>query len=466
MIKDVKLAYIGGGSRAWARKFMTDLAMQDDFCGSVNLYDIDEDAARANVTVSEVINKSPKAISKFSYSVSKTLKEALTGVQFVIISILPGTFDEMESDVHVPEKYGIYHSVGDTAGPGGVIRAMRTLPMFEVIAKAIEENCPDAWVINFTNPMTWCMGALYKTFPKIKAFGCCHEVFGTQTFLAEEVLKETLGVEATRHDIKTDVMGVNHFTWITKATYNGQDIFPLYKEFCKKHAKEYYPFDAEDSSDLLKAVQKRLFDNKNLVKMDLFSRYGQIAAAGDRHLAEFVNKNWYLRDAKTVAKFGFGLTPVKWRKDDLVNRIKKTKDIIAGKEEPTFSDSGEEFTLAIRALLGVGGDFLTNVNIPNVGQLAFAPKGAIVETNAIFSKDSIKPVESTPLNPCVENLISGIIERQELTLNAVMNRNVNDTFLALAADPLCAGLNFDELEQMFKEMVDNTKQYLGYWELN
>ena len=149
-----------------------------------------------------------------------------------------------------------------------------------------------------------------------------------------------------------------------------------------------------------------------------------------------------------------------------MRRIKKTKDIIAGKEEPKFSDSGEEFTLAIRALLGIGGDFLTNVNIPNVGQLDFAPKGAIVETNAIFSKDSIKPVESTPLNPCVENLISGIIERQELTINAILDRNVNDTFLALAADPLCAGLNFEEVKQMFDEMVGNTKEYLGDWNLN
>lgn len=466
MIKNVKLAYIGGGSRAWARKFMTDLAIQDDFCGSVNLYDIDEDAAKANVTVSEIINKSPKAISKFSYTVSKTLKEALTGVQFVIISILPGTFDEMESDVHVPEKYGVYHSVGDTAGPGGVVRAMRTIPMFEVIAKAVEECCPDAWVINFTNPMTWCIGTLYKTFPKIKAFGCCHEVFGTQDFLAKDVLKETLGVTANRQDIKTDVVGVNHFTWITKATYNGQDIFPLYKEYCKKHAKDYYPFDAEDCGDLLKAVQARLFENKNLVKMDLFERYGQIAAAGDRHLAEFVNKNWYLRNPKTIAKFGFGLTPVKWRKNDLVERINKTKDIIEGKETLTFSESGEEFTIAIRALLGIGGDFLTNVNIPNVGQVKFAPKGAIVETNAIFSKDSLKPVDSEPLNPCVENLVSGIIERQELTLNAIMDRNLQDTLLALTVDPLCADLNFEEVAKMFNEMVDNTKQYLGDWNLN
>ena len=94
----------------------------------------------------------------------------------------------MESDVHTPEKYNIFQTVGDTTGPGGIVRALRTVPMIEKIAKAIEKNCPNAWVINYTNPMSLCVKALYDTFPKIKAFGCCHEVFSTQKFLAN-VLK-------------------------------------------------------------------------------------------------------------------------------------------------------------------------------------------------------------------------------------------------------------------------------------
>ena len=101
-----------------------------------------------------------------------------------MISIMPGTFDEMESDVHAPEKFGIYQSVGDTTGPGAVMRALRTIPMFEEFAAAIREYCPQAWVINYTNPMTVCVKTLYRVFPKIKAFGCCHEVFGTQKLLA------------------------------------------------------------------------------------------------------------------------------------------------------------------------------------------------------------------------------------------------------------------------------------------
>ena len=168
---DVKVAYIGGGSRGWARTFMYDLAVQESFCGVVNLYDIDKEAAECNRIIGERIYADPRAVSKWKYRVCDTLDEALQGVDFVMISILPGTFDEMHSDVHTPEKFGIYQSVGDTVGPGGIVRAMRTIPMYEVFADAIRRCCPDAFVINFTNPMTLCTRTLYDVFPGIKAFG-------------------------------------------------------------------------------------------------------------------------------------------------------------------------------------------------------------------------------------------------------------------------------------------------------
>ena len=134
----------------------------------------------------------------------------------MVISILPGTFNEMYSDVHTPEKYGVYQSVGDTTGPGGIIRALRTIPMYVEFAENIKQYCPAAWVINYTNPMTICTRTLYKVFPSIKAFGCCHEVFDTQLDVAD-MLKVFKGIEgATTHDIKVNVLGINHFTWIDK----------------------------------------------------------------------------------------------------------------------------------------------------------------------------------------------------------------------------------------------------------
>ena len=150
--EEVKIAYVGGGSRGWAWGLMSDLATAGDMSGEVCLYDIDYEAAKNNEIIGNKFNSLEGATSKWTYKATKTIGEALSGAQFVVISILPGTFDEMESDVHTPEKYGIYQPVGDSTGPGGVIRALRTMPMMAEIALAVKEYCPDAWVINYTNP--------------------------------------------------------------------------------------------------------------------------------------------------------------------------------------------------------------------------------------------------------------------------------------------------------------------------
>ena len=200
-VNNIKIAYIGGGSRGWAWGLMSDLASCDDINGDVYLYDINLEAAKNNEIIGNKFKQAEVARSVWNYHAVETIEEALIGANFIIISILPGTFDEMESDVHTPEKYGIYQSVGDTSGPGGIVRAMRTIPMYEYIAEKIKENSPDAWVINYTNPMTLCVKTLYRVFPEIKAFGCCHEVFGTQKFLVKMV-KEMLHEEnVDRHDI-------------------------------------------------------------------------------------------------------------------------------------------------------------------------------------------------------------------------------------------------------------------------
>ena len=141
-VEDVTIAYIGGGSRGWAWTFMTDLALEKQLSGTIRLYDIDKDAAKANEIIGNSIKGRKEAVGKWDYVVSDTVEEALTGADFVVISILPKTFDEMEVDVHMPERLGIYQSVGDTAGPGGMIRALRTLPIFYEYAKEIERYCP------------------------------------------------------------------------------------------------------------------------------------------------------------------------------------------------------------------------------------------------------------------------------------------------------------------------------------
>jgi alpha-galactosidase len=312
MKKTMKIAYIGGGSKQWARVFMSDLAVAENLGGEFALYDIDLPAAERNAKIGERINQDPRTKSIFHYKVYTNLEDVLSGATFVVLSILPGTFKEMRSDVHTPEKVGIFQSVGDTAGPGGVLRAMRTVPIYEGFAKAIQKICPDAWVINFTNPMSICIKTLFDVFPKIKAFGCCHEVFNAQNFLTG-VLKEIKGIQVHRSQIYTDACGVNHFTWITEATYGDLDLLSLLPEYEEKFYGDLY-LKRKGSSHPSGTTNPFACGNK--VKLDLYNKYGVLAAAGDRHLAEFMPSTWYLKDEKTVHDWEFNLTTVDWREAD------------------------------------------------------------------------------------------------------------------------------------------------------
>lgn len=464
--EEIKIAYIGGGSRGWAWGLMQDLAACDDISGDIYLYDIDYEAAKNNELVGNKNKNNENTKSIWNYHASKTAKEAMAGADFVIISILPGTFDEMESDVHTPEKYGIYQPVGDTAGPGGTVRAMRSIPMFEEIARNVKEYCPDAWVINYTNPMTLCTKALFNTFPEIKAFGCCHEVFGTQTLLSDS-LSDICGIsDVDRNDIKVNPISVNHFTWLTEAKYKNIDLFPIYKEFVEKYKDTGYNKIKEKNwmEKLGKEDKINPFHCDHRVKFDLFEKYGYIAAAGDRHLAEFCPGKWYLKDPETVHKWGFALTPVSWRKEDLKERLARSQRLINGEEQLEIKHTNEEGYNQIRALLGLC-DLVTNVNIPNVGQIPNLPLGAVVETNAIFRSDSITPVMAGEIPASIYPLISRVCGIQEELSDAIAKRDVERIFNAFSNDPLVT-CSKEEARELFKEMVENTKEYLTDFDLS
>lgn len=452
-VSDVNIAYIGGGSRGWAWKLMNDLALEEDIVGTVRLYDIDNDASVNNKIIAEGINKQDVAISKWNYEVHTSLESALTGADFVIISILPGTFNEMASDVHLPERYGIYQSVGDTVGPGGIIRSLRTIPMIREIALSVEKYAKNAWVINYTNPMSLCVKTLYETFPKIKAFGCCHEVFGTQKVLKEIVEKKFNIEDINRDDIHVNVLGINHFTWFDKASYKAIDIFPVYKEFIEENFENGYDEKGKD-------MKKPSFECSHRVKFDLFNNYGLIAAAGDRHLAEFMPGTKYLKDKETVEKWKFALTTVDYRKSELIERLEESKRLVNG-GKANIVHSGEEGVLLIKALLGLT-RVVSNVNIPNNnGQIKNINKSTVVETNAVFSRDFISPVFAGEIPSDILELMSGHIVNQEIVYEAATQFNLEKVITAFKNDALVKGrISDSEIELLVNDMIKNTLEYL------
>ncbi len=455
--ENIKIAYIGGGSRGWAWGLMSDLVSHDDISGDVYLYDIDYEAAGHNEIIGNMYNSVEGAKTKWNYKAVKTEKEAYTDADFVIISILPGTFDEMESDVHTPEKYGIYQAVGDTSGPGGIVRAMRCVPMFEHIAEKIKEYCPNAWVINYTNPMTICVKTLYRAFPEIKAFGCCHEVFGTQKVLME-ALKVCRGIDnVEREEIKVNPLAVNHFTWITEAKYRNIDLFSVYREFADKYSETGYNLNLDNN------WANSAFFCAQRVKLDLFNKYGYIAAAGDRHLAEFCPGKWYLESPEGVEAWGYRLTSVKWRKEDLKERLQKSEDYRNGTKELKIEGTGEEGVNQIRAILGLH-DLVTNVNIPNIGQIPNLPIGAVVETNATFRADMVTPVIAGNIPEEIYPLVSRVCAEQESLDKAIGARDVEAIFNVFTNDALVT-CNPEDARKLFSEMIENTKSYLTMYDI-
>ena len=451
-VEGVKIAYVGGGSRGWAWGLMSDLVACDDMSGSVCLYDIDKEAAWNNQVIGEKYNDAKGAKSSWEYSVAETLEEALDGADFVVISILPATFEEMESDVHLPEEYGIYQSVGDTVGAGGIVRALRTIPMIEKIGLAIKENCPNAWVINYTNPMTMSVKTLYRVFPQIKAFGCCHEVFGTQNLLIT-ALEKICGInDVKREDIKVNVLGINHFTWLTSAYYKNIDLFEVYRKFTEK----YYETGYEEKFD--EGWLNSHWYKTERVKMDLYKRYGYIAAAGDRHLAEFCPASWYLNDRECVKFWKFALTPVSWRKKDLKERLELSAAYISGEKEIELRATGEDGVNQIRALLGLH-EMITNVNLPNMGQIPNLPLGTVVETNATFRANEVKPVMAGNIPTEIYSLVTRIVGEQEALNEAAAKRDLEKAFNVFVCDPQMR-LPLDKARELFDQMVENTKEYL------
>ncbi len=272
---EVKIAYLGGGSREWARKLMIDLALYPELGGQMALYDIDHEAAGLNEQLGNWLQDQPGVMSRWKYEVAPTLEETLRGADFVVISIQPGTLEVMAGE------YGLFFPVGDTIGAPGLIRGLRSAPSYAGFAQAIAAICPNAWIINYTNPMTICTRTLTRVEPRLKVFGCCHEVYATQRMLAG-IVSQYLDAAPTRAEIKVNVLGINHFTWIDRAFYQDVDVLHLLRDHLTRPGviRSYTCEEVESWADWYRSADQ--------VKFALWQHFGILAAVGDRRLIEFL----------------------------------------------------------------------------------------------------------------------------------------------------------------------------------
>lgn len=448
---EIKIAYLGGGSRGWAHILMKDLAFCDNLTGQVALYDIDLDSARLNERYGNWLQKQPGVRSRFRYRAVARIGTALKDADFVIASIQPGTWENMRAELAIGERYGIHLPVGDTVGPAGLCRAMRSVVIYQYFAEQISEHCPKAWVINYTNPMTVCTRTLTKVNPALKVFGCCHEVFGAQGLLAGLASRHFRTPKPIpRRAIDINVLGINHFAWITRAQWQGQELLAL----LRRHLQQPGVRRKYTRQEVLR--KNSYFVDHHQIKFELFVRFGALGAAGDRHLAEFVPG--FTASEAELFRWGIRKTPVSYRVRRWQTAQESFRRQMAGKEPLVLTPSGEEGVRQIQALLGLG-DFKTNVNTNNVGQIPNLPLGAVVETDAYFSGDRVAPIAAGEVPPAILPLLEPHVRNQELIIEASLARETDLAFAAFFNDPLVR-LPLDQARQMFDQMLRATRQFL------
>jgi len=439
-----KIALIGGGSLLWAPKLLVDFVLTDELQGSqMCLHDIDEKALTLIYRLGRKIIEEAKR--DFYLTSTPLLEEALEDASYVILCISIGGNTTMRYDLEIPLRYGIYQSVGDTVGPGGLSRALRSIPVAVDICKKMESLCPDACLINCTNPMSTLCRAINKT-TCIKTIGVCHELhFVLQTL--ERLLKVERG-----SDIQAITAGINHFTWITELKVKGKDGFPLLAEYIKRKEKRL-----KRQLETLDWESFYSFNDNNLLKFELFKTFGYLPAAGDRHIAEFF-PYFLTEETQAGRKYGIKLTTI----EDRIRRMEQTKEnlrpIIDGKQSMELTHS-EEKVCDIIAALATGKQKTFMINMPNQGQIANLPSEVIVETPALVDANGVHPIPVGEIPPGILDLMLHHITNQEMIVEAALTGNKTLALQALVNDPLVR--NLEDAPKMLEELLQANADYLS-----
>ena len=435
----VKITIIGGGSYTWGPKFIRDIAITPGLRGStIVLHDIDPEALFLVYNFGlQILNKVEKG---YLFTLKKTtdLDEALKGAQFVILAITTGGLQAMRRDLEIPMKYGIYQPVGDTVGPGGLARALRNIPIIVNIAKRMESLCPDAWLLNYSNPMTTLCRAVAKS-TQIKTIGLCHEYQDVIEFLLKIL-------HAKSDDLTVRAGGINHLVWILDMKIRGHDIFPEIRRIAsllittRGHVSW---IDWTDTSSLA---------DRALVKAQLFQTYGALPAAGDRHIAEFF-PDFLISETDQGLKFGVRLTTIeeryKWREDAKLAIEASLRGTYAMNSFFEIS-SGEAASQMIDAFVNQR-SYTGMMNLPNTGQISNIPFDAVVETLGKFDTSGAHPLSIGELPPKIADIVNKHVGNQELIVESALTGNHQLGIKVLANDPLVR--NIDSVEDMYWELV-------------
>jgi alpha-galactosidase len=432
-----KIAFIGAGSlgftRALVRDILTFPLLQD---ATLALMDIDAERLDfAQRSVQRIVE-----MGRYPAKVQATMDraEALKGADVVLVTILVGGTEVWRHDIEIPKEYGVDINIGDTRGPSGIFRALRTIPVMLSIAHDMERYCPEATMLNYTNPMAMLCRAMQRE-SRIRLTGLCHSVQGTAAMLAN-------WIGAPMSEITYTCAGINHMSWFLKFEWKGQDAYPLIRKAITERPEIY---------------------NEEIVRNEMFLHLDYYVTESSGHNSEY---NWWFRKRPDLIEkyctHGTGWNPgeyayilKEYQKAEQTWKEEAKKWFAA--DTPISLERGHEYAAyIINALMG-GEPFEFNGNVPNTGLVTNLPPNACVEVPVWASKKGFEPVHVGALPPQCALLTNLSASIEEMAVEGALTGNPRLVFQAIAHDPLTAAvLSLAEIKEMVNRMFEQNRPHL------
>ena len=431
-----KIAMIGAGSIVFCKTLLNDIFATDSLKGStISLMSrtqpkLDRMAAFATRVVEE--NGLPAKVSA-----TLDRREALEGADYVVVMIQVGGVEAFKHDYEIPMKYGVDQCIGDSLGPGGVFRGLRTIPVLVDIARDMEELCPEALMLQYANPMAACCYALGEA-TRVKFVGLCH---GVQTTL--DLISRYVDVEKEKIDFLA--AGINHMGWFLKLEKDGRDLYPTLRENIEK--PEYY-------------VNEK-------VRCEVMRHFGYFMTESTGHLSEYLP--WFRKNQKALdlycdePAFG-GETGAYYNWCAAIAEKYKDGDFLKY-EEPTLDPRSVEYCSYILEAIETGKVFGLNGNVRNEGLITNLPNGCCVEVPVFVDRMGLHPAYVGDLPPQCAAACQSNVTVQGLAVQAALTGDPELVCHAIAMDPLTSAVcTLKEVRDMTIEMLEAEREWLPQFE--
>lgn len=429
----MKITFMGAGSTVFAKNVIGDSMLTPSLCESeFALYDIDaerlEESYLMVTTLNKNVNENKAKVSKYLGVANR--KDALRGANFVVNAIQVGLYDPCTIiDFEVPKKYGLRQTIADTMGIGGIFRALRTIPVLKDFADDMQEVCPNAWFLNYTNPMAMLSGFMQR-YTGINTVGLCHSVQG-----CSRGLLNALGIEF-KEPVKERIAGINHMGWLLELyDADGNDLYPE----IRKRAAAVLDGDHTDKYDL--------------VRYEYIRRLGYYCTESSEHNSEYNNLFIKSKYPELIEKYNIPLDEYPRRCINQIENWKKAKEeYLHG--EVSHTRTGEYASYIMEAMTTdkpykIGGNVLNNGLIPNL------PREACVEVACLVNKYGVQPCiqPALPVQLAAMNMTN--INVQLLTIEAAVTQKKEHIYQAAMLDPHCSSeLSIDDIVALCDDLIE------------